>query len=107
MKLPENLRRIRRENNLSQEQLAEKLGVSRQAVSKWESGQSYPEMDKMLLICKLFNYDIDELMNENIVEVSENRQSKININKYIEEFFGFINKIIDMFSVMRFRDILF
>jgi len=61
----------------------------------------------MLLICKLFNYDIDELMNENIVEVSENRQSKININKYIEEFFGFINKIIDMFSVMRFRDTLF
>ena len=107
MKLSDNLKIIRKDNNLSQEQLAEKLGVSRQAVSKWESGQSYPEMDKMLLICKLFNYDIDELMNENIVEVSENRQSKININKYIEEFFGFINKIIDMFSVMRFRDILF
>ena len=55
MKLSENLKIIRRDNNLSQEQLAEKLGVSRQAVSKWESGQSYPEMDKVLLICKLFN----------------------------------------------------
>ena len=106
MKLPENLRRIRKDNNLSQEQLAEKLGVSRQAVSKWESGQSYPEMDKMLLICKLFNYNIDELMNENVKEVNENKQSKININKYIEDFFGFINKTIDMFSVMRFRDTL-
>lgn len=52
MKLSENLKNIRKENNLSQEQLAEKLGVSRQAVSKWESGQSYPEMDKVLLICK-------------------------------------------------------
>ncbi len=38
MKLADNLKRIRRENNLSQEQLAEKLGVTRQAVSKWESG---------------------------------------------------------------------
>ena len=104
MKLSDNLKIIRKDNNLSQEQLAEKLGVSRQAVSKWESGQSYPEMDKVLLICKLFNFNIDELMNENVMEVSQNKQSKTNINKYIEDFFGFINKTIDMFSVMRFRD---
>lgn len=44
MKLSDNIKFIRKENNLSQEQLAEQLGVSRQAVSKWESGQSYPEM---------------------------------------------------------------
>jgi len=104
MKLSDNLKIIRKDNNLSQEQLAEKLGVSRQAVSKWESGQSYPEMDKVLLICKLFNFNIDELMNENVMEVSQNKQSKTNINKYIEDFFGFINKTIDMLSVMRFRD---
>ena len=104
MKLSENLKQIRKENNLSQEQLAEKLGVSRQAVSKWESGQSYPEMDKVLLICKLFNYNIDELMNENVKEVNETKQSKININKYIEDFFGFITKTVDVFCAMRFRD---
>ena len=75
MKLSENLKNIRKENNLSQEQLAEKLGVSRQAVSKWESGQSYPEMDKVLLICKLFNYNMDELMNENIKEVEQVKQT--------------------------------
>ena len=103
MKLSENLKRIRKDNNLSQEQLAEKLGVSRQAVSKWESGQSYPEMDKVLLICKLFNYNLDELMNENIKEVDETKQSKININKYVDDFFNFITKTIDMFSVMKFR----
>ena len=40
MKFSENLKRIRKENNLSQEQLAEKVGVSRQAVSKWESRRS-------------------------------------------------------------------
>ena len=103
MKLSENLKRIRKDNNLSQEQLAEKLGVSRQAVSKWESGQSYPEMDKVLLICKLFNYNIDELMNENVKEVDENKQSKVNINKYIEDFFAYITKTVDMFSSIKFR----
>lgn len=103
MKLSENLKRIRKENNLSQEQLAEKLGVSRQAVSKWESEQSYPEMDKVLLICKLFNYNIDELMNENVKDVDDSKQSKININKYIEDFFGFITKTVDMLSNMKFK----
>lgn len=103
MKLSENLKRIRKDNNLSQEQLAEKLGVSRQAVSKWESGQSYPETEKVLLICKLFNYNIDELMNENIKVVEENKQSKNNINKYIEDFFDYITKTVDMFSSMKFR----
>ena len=103
MKLSNNLKNIRKENNLSQEQLAEKLGVSRQAVSKWESGQSYPEMDKVLLICKLFNYNIDELMNENVKEVNETKQSKVNINKYIEDFFNFITKTVNMLSAMTFK----
>lgn len=102
MKLPENLKRIRKENGLSQEQFAEKLGVSRQAVSKWESGQSYPEMDKVLSICKMFNYNIDELLNENIKEVAENKKSNINLNKYIEDFFGFVTKTVRMFESMKF-----
>lgn len=95
MNLSENLKEIRKRNSLSQEQLAEKLGVSRQAVSKWELGQSYPEMDKMLLICKMFNYNIDELMNKNI---TENNQSKNNR--------GLTNKVINMFCAMKCRDIL-
>lgn len=43
MNLSENLKKIRKDNNLSQEQLADKLGVSRQSVSKWESGLSFPK----------------------------------------------------------------
>lgn len=103
MKLSDNLKQIRKENNLSQEQIAEKLGVSRQAVSKWESGQSYPEMDKVLLICKEFNYNMDELMNENVKEVKQTKESKININKYVEDFFEFITKTVNMFSCMTFK----
>lgn len=103
MKLPDNLKRIRKENNLSQEQLAEKLGVSRQAVSKWESGQSYPEMDKVLNICKLFNYNIDELLNENVKEVREETQSKKNLDKFVKDFFNYITKTTDMFASMKFK----
>lgn len=104
MKLSDNLKTIRKENNLSQEQLAEKLGVSRQAVSKWESDQSYPEMEKVLLICKLFNYNIDELMNESVKEVNETKQSKSNLNKYIDDFFSFITKTVEMLSSMKFKE---
>ncbi len=103
MKLSDNLKKIRKENNLSQEQLAEKLGVSRQAVSKWESDQSFPEMDKILSICEIFGYNIDELMNENIAEVNETKQSKININKYIDDFFAFITKTADLISCLTFK----
>lgn len=103
MSLSDNLKRIRKDNNLSQEQLAEKLGVSRQAVSKWESNQSYPEMDKVLLICKIFDYNINELMNENVKEVDDTKQSKNNFNKYVEEFFEFITKVVGMLSCMSFK----
>lgn len=46
MRFSEKLPKLRKNNNLSQEQLAEQLGVSRQAVSKWEAGNSYPDMEK-------------------------------------------------------------
>lgn len=103
MNLAENLKKIRNDNKLSQEQLAEKLGVSRQSVSKWESGQAYPEMDKVLQICQLFNLNIDELLNQDIKEVTINKQSKNNVNKFVDDFLGYITKTIDMFSSMKFK----
>lgn len=104
MNLADNLKRIRKENNLSQEQLAEKLGVSRQSVSKWESNQAYPEMDKVLQLCKLFNLNIDELLNQDIKEVNDAKQSKTNVNKYIEDFLDYVTKTIDMFSSLKFKE---
>ncbi len=104
MNLSDNLKKIRKDNNLSQEELAEKLGVSRQSVSKWESGSAYPEMDKVLQICKMFDLNIDELLNQNIKEVERNKQSKLNVNKYIDDFLSYFSKTINMFSSMRFKD---
>ena len=104
MNLANNLKRIRKENNLSQEQLAEKLGVSRQSVSKWESNQAYPEMDKVLTICQMFNLNMDELMNQDVKKPNKSNQSKININKYIEDFFDYFTKVINMLSSMKFKE---
>ena len=103
MNLADNLKKIRKENNLSQEQLAEKLNVSRQSVSKWESGISYPEMDKVIQICNIFNININELMNENIAEVKESNESQMINNKYISSFFDYITKVVDLFSSMTFK----
>lgn len=103
MNLANNLKRIRKENNLSQEQLAEKLGVSRQSVSKWEQGDSYPEMDKMIQLAKLFNLNVDDLLNQNIKEVNTDKQTKQAFNKGIEEFLNFVSKSIDMFSSLKTR----
>ena len=55
MKFCDKLQKIRKENNVTQEQLADKLNVSRQAVSKWESGTAYPDTEKLIQISKIFN----------------------------------------------------
>lgn len=62
--LSEKLYQLRRSRGLSQEQLAEQLNVSRQAVSKWESGASMPESEKLLAISRFFGVTLDELMGE-------------------------------------------
>ena len=54
MSFADNLQSIRREKQLSQEELAEKLGVSRQAISKWEQGSGYPETEKLLILSYYF-----------------------------------------------------
>ena len=73
MSFGENLQMLRKKNQLSQEGLAEMLGVSRQAVSKWELGEGYPEVDKLLILSKTLNVSLDSLLGgENTPIVSEN-----------------------------------
>lgn len=64
MALSEKLYTLRKKSGLSQEQLAERLNVSRQAISKWESGASTPESDKLIAISRYFNVSLDSLMRE-------------------------------------------
>lgn len=62
MKLSENITQLRRAMGLSQEQLAEQVGVSRQSISKWETGQSAPELEKLVLLSKVFGVSTDTLL---------------------------------------------
>ena len=66
MAFPENLQFIRFRAGLTQEQLAEQLNVSRQTVSKWESGSSFPEMDTLIRICDLYHTDLDTLLRGSV-----------------------------------------
>ena len=64
MSFGENLQKLRKKNQLSQEGLAEMLGVSRQAVSTWELGEGYPEVEKLLILSKKLNVSLDSLLGE-------------------------------------------
>lgn len=66
MNFAENLRALREKNGMTQEQLAERMEVSRQTVSKWEAGGSFPEMEKMLLLTEIFDCTMDGLMKGNM-----------------------------------------
>ncbi len=62
--LGDRIAELRKQNGMSQEELAEKLKISRQSVSKWESGQSLPEIDKIIILSELFHVSTDYLLKE-------------------------------------------
>ena len=66
MSLAENLQYLRAREGVTQEQLAERLDVNRQSVSKWESGASYPEMDTLIKLCDMFHTDMDTLLRGSV-----------------------------------------
>lgn len=66
MTLQEKILYYRKKSGLSQEALSEQIGVSRQAVSKWETGEAVPEINKILLLAKVFNVTTDSLLSEEV-----------------------------------------
>lgn len=67
MKLGGNLQYLRKQNgNMTQEKLAERMGVSRQTISKWETGEAVPELDKLVELSRLFSCTIDALLKEDM-----------------------------------------
>jgi len=69
LKFGDNLRKLRKMKKLSQENLAEKMNVSRQSVSKWETGDAYPEMNNILELCKIFHCNINDLVNDSFIDI--------------------------------------
>ena len=66
IEIANRLVKLRKDHGYSQEQLADKLGVSRQAISKWERGEASPDTDNLICLAKLYNVSLDELLNTNI-----------------------------------------
>lgn len=86
MKFGDNLRQIRKDKKMSQEQLAEKVNVTRQSVSKWENGESYPEMNNILELCKIFNCKLNELVHADMTDISSlDEEIVMNVVKFNEK----------------------
>lgn len=86
MKFGENLREIRKAKKMTQEQLAEKVGVSRQSVSKWENGEAYPEMNNILTLCDIFQCKINTLVNESLLDINSlDEEVKMSVVKLKKE----------------------
>jgi len=79
MTIGERLYKLRKDKNISQEELANELNVSRQTISKWETGESSPDFDKIIPLCNYFNITSDELLSgkENIIEANKEQNKKI------------------------------
>ena len=105
MKFGDKLIELRKKKGYSQEELAEKLGVSRQSVSKWESNNTYPETDKIIQIANLFDCSMDDLINDKVTDIeSSMRKNKNNIYNVWDSLLEFITKTVNMFSKMKFSE---
>ena len=79
IEIANRLQTLRKENGYSQEQLALELGISRQAVSKWERAESSPDTDNLICLAKLYNVSLDYLLStdETVEEIKENNSSDL------------------------------
>ena len=77
MNLPEKILELRKSKGLSQEQLAEQLGVSRQSVSKWETGESVPEVERLTELSRVFEVSTDYLLKSSEIDELSIRTQKL------------------------------
>ena len=98
MSFADNLKQLRKEKQLSQEELAEILDVSRQAVSKWEQGIGYPEVEKLLLLSSKLSISLDSLMETETKQESntkkQNVTGKITITSPVEQVIATCHKVV-------------
>lgn len=86
MKFGDNLKQIRKSKKISQEDLADKLGVSRQSVSKWETGENYPTMQNIVCLCDIFRCKMNDLVHESFEDIDfMDKEIKMSVVKLNEE----------------------
>ena len=106
MSFSEKLQKLRKEKKMSQEELADMLDVTRQSVSKWESGTTYPEMDKLIAMTKIFKCSLDDLTNDEISDIKFESKKGNNLNNVIDAFLEIIDKSVNMFRSMSAKEIV-
>ena len=94
MEIGNKILELRKKNNLSQEALAEKIGVSRQTISKWELGETSPDIKQAKELSKVFNVSLDELTDNDIKNVLEAKVSNT------EKLAGIIIKILKVIGIL-------
>ena len=102
MKFGDNLKKIRILKKLSQEDLAEKVNVSRQSISKWETGDAYPTMNNLLNLCKIFHCKINDLVNDNIIDIDllgdEVKTKVVSLKTEEQKKMKILSKIVSVIS---------
>lgn len=102
MEFNEKLQELRKQKNLTQEQLAEQLYVSRTAISKWESGRGYPSIDSLKEISKYFSVSLDELLSSEEILNAAQEDNKQKISHFRDLVFGLLDCSIAMFLFLPF-----
>ncbi len=96
MEFKDKLQKLRKQNQLTQEQLSEKLYISRTAVSKWESGKGYPNIESLKDIANIFNVSVDELLSsEEIIDIAK-EDKKTSEKKTVDFIYG----LLDLFCIL-------
>ena len=94
MLIADKIKKLRKDNNMTQEDLADKLNVSRQTISKWETNVGVPDIDNIKAICNLFNISTDELLDYNNELVKKKKQFIIDMSVLLFGIIGFIGGIL-------------
>lgn len=66
MTIGDKIKKLRKQNHMTQEELSEKLHISRQTISKWETGSALPDINNVILICSIFEISTDELLTDSL-----------------------------------------
>ena len=93
MEFHEKLQELRKSRNLTQEELAEELYISRTAISKWESGRGYPSIDSLKAISGFFSISIDELLSADALVSIAEKENRSNIQRICDVLFGTVDLI--------------
>lgn len=97
MNFNQKLQSLRKEKNITQQELAEALFVSRTAISKWESGKGYPSIDSLKLLAEFFSVTVDELLSCDQLMIIAEEDKKKEKNHFLDVLFGLLDISVILF----------